>query len=134
MILLDFIYYYLNLFFTARKETLGWTTPGKRSAYSLALITLSWIMSISFFLLINVFDNKSIGGTYLYVLIPVGLGLIALYEYIYITKERIKLIEESEIKLFHLNPYVGISIAWIILFLSFMSPFAILILNLIAQK
>jgi hypothetical protein len=121
MILLDFLFYYLSLYFTKRTQSVTWSTPKQRAAYALGLISTSWLMSIHVTLYVLNIINYNI--SYIYVI--ASLLLIWLYNYVYITKERYEGIDPPSI-----NDGLGIGIAWFILLFSFSLPFAILILNM----
>ena len=128
MILLDFIFYYLALYFTKRPQTLFWSTPTQRASYCLGLISTSWLMAILFFTLIHIVRNKNFDSNYLILLVPIAIILIWGFGYIYDTKGRYNSISNN--KIIKVNENLGIAIAWIVLFTSFASPFIILLLDM----
>ena len=130
MIILDFTFYYLTLYFTRKGSSLTASTPSQRAAYALGLITTSWIIAIIFFTLVYVLKTKNFDGSYLFILLPIAMGLIWLYQYIYIKKSRYYLLKSSGNFLFNIDENWGIFIAWVILFISFAMPFIVLISNM----
>jgi len=131
MILLDFIIYYLTLYFTNRPKTVSWTSPVERAIYALSLITTSWILAIQFFIIIHFGIDIESRALWIYVLI--ALGLMWLYKYIYITKSRLKLISSLPVRLkknLKLNDIQCVVLSWLILLISFALPFVVLISNM----
>lgn len=128
MILLDFLFYYLALYFTKRPQTLSWSNPVQRASYCLGLISTSWLMAILFFTLIHIVRNKKFDSNYMILLVPVAIILIWGFGYIYDTKGRYNSISNNQI--LKLNENLGIAIAWIVLLISFASPFIILLLDI----
>jgi hypothetical protein len=127
MFIFDFLFYYLALYFTKRKQTLVWSTPESRTAYALGLTTTCWILALIFFILVYILKTKDFNGIYIYSLIPVSLSLIWLFGYIYTTKGRYKLLKTSDAAFLKISEISGIVTAWFILFFSFALPFIILI-------
>lgn len=60
MIIVDFLFYYLALYFTQNKQTLNWSTPEQRDVYALALISISWMIALLFFVLVYVLKTKTL--------------------------------------------------------------------------
>ena len=91
MKVLDFLFYYLTLWFEEHKQNLKWSTPLERAIYVLGIITICWI--ISFNEIIQMFFFKeTIKSISTILIIVIGLGIMELYKYIYITKKRYELI------------------------------------------
>jgi len=127
MILVDFIFYYLALYFTKRPQTIARSTPVERASYCLGLITTSWLLAAMFFIKIYVVKSTNLSQGYWMLLIAITIFLIWLYGYIYDSKGRYSFLLNSRKKIFNINAILGMSIAWVILLLSFSCPYIILI-------
>ncbi len=126
MIILDFIFYYLALYFIKRPQTISWSTPQDRAGYALALITTSWLMALLFFVQLYIVKVSKMNSSYLYVFIPIALSLMWLFKYIYVTKSRYLKIASAKSGI-NTSANQSIVIAWLILLGSFALPFIILI-------
>jgi hypothetical protein len=127
MIILDFIFYYLALYFTKRPQTDSWSTPEDRAGYALALITTSWLMAFLFFTLVYILKATNFNSAYIYGFVPIALLLMWLYQYVYVTKSRYLKLTSAKFRITELSDSLGIAIAWLILLGSFALPFIILI-------
>ncbi len=85
MKLLDFLMYYLTLYFVKRPQALSWSSPEQRGIYALTLITTSWALALEFCFVVLFF--KSINADYIYLNLFVAFGLNLVYNYIYVTKK-----------------------------------------------
>jgi hypothetical protein len=94
MILFDFLFYYLTMWFSTAK-TQQISSPPERASYTLGIISSVYIMW--FFSLTEYFVAKSFKfhiNEWVYILI--GFGLIQLYQYIYVNNGRYELIKNRE--------------------------------------
>jgi len=130
MILFDFLFYYLALYFTKRPKTLSWSNPVQRASYCLGLVSTSWLITILFFTLIHVIRDKNFNSNYMTLLVPIALLLMWCFGYIYDTKGRYYSISNSNSQILKVNGNLGMLIAWLVLLISFASPFLILLLNM----
>jgi len=92
MIILDFLFYYLTIWFEQNKNNLKWSTPIERTVYAVSLITGLWIISV--YELFEICIEKSFTLKHV-PLIPgviIILCIMQVYKYIYITKNRYSLV------------------------------------------
>jgi len=129
MIILDFLFYYLALYFFSRPKTLFWSNPVQRASYCLGLMSTSWVIAILFFTLIHVVRKFNFNSNYMILLVPTALILIWFYGYVYDTKGRYYSVSNSNSQILKINQNLGMSIAWLVLLISFASPFIILLLD-----
>lgn len=125
MIVIDFLYYYFFLYFSNQRQNLS--SPQGRTAYALGLMSTSWVMSALFFTLVYILKTKHFNGAYIFILVPVALVFIWLYNNIYVTNGRNRLIESYHKKLFAMNEGIGMLICCLALLFSFALPFMILL-------
>lgn len=130
MIILDFLLYYFALYFSNRPKTLSWSNPVQRASYCLGLMSTSWVIAILFFILIHVVKNYNFNSNYMILLVPIALILIWFYGYVYDTKGRYYSVSNSNSQILKINENLGMSIAWLVLLISFASPFIILLLDM----
>ena len=130
MIILDFLFYYLALYFSNRPKTLSWSNPVQRASCCLGLMSTSWVIAILFFILIHVVKNYNFNSNYMILLVPIALILIWFYGYVYDTKGRYYSVSNSNSQILKINENLGMSIAWLVLLISFASPFIILLLDM----
>lgn len=130
MIILDFIFYYLVIYFKNRPQTISWSTPEDRAGYALALITTSWLMAFLFFTLVYILKASNFNSAYMYGFVPIALFLMWLYQYVYVTKSRYLKFTSPKFRGTELSDNLGIIIAWLILLGSFALPFIISISNM----
>jgi hypothetical protein len=128
MRLLDFLMYYLTLYFVKRPQALSWSSPEQRAIYGLSLITTSWLMALEFCFVVLFF--RDINSYYIMLNVLVALGLMWIYNYIYLTRKRLDLLRSSGFNFFNLNDNICISIACVVLLVSFGLPCAVLVLNM----
>jgi len=128
MKLLDFLMYYLTLYFVKRPQALSWSSPEQRAIYGLSLITTSWLMALEFCFFMLFFRN--INSDYLLLNVIVALGLMRIYNYIYMDRKRLDLLRASGFNFFNLSDNICIIIACVVLLVSFGLPCAVLVLNM----
>jgi hypothetical protein len=128
MKLLDFLMYYLTLYFVKRPQALSWSSPEQRAIYGLTLITTSWVLALEFCFVVLFF--RSINSDYIFLNLFVAFGLNWIYNYIYVTKKRLDLLKSSGFNFINLNDDICILIAWVVLLVSFGLPCAVLVLNM----
>jgi len=119
---IDFLFYYLTGWFTEHRDKLSWSDPLERAVYAMGLFTMFWIVGIgeiSQFLMGKQVDfNMS-----LLPFVILGLVVMALYKYIYITKRRYELILSANYRSFTLNANTGVTVSIIFAFFSTLLPF-----------
>jgi hypothetical protein len=122
MIILDFLFYYLTLWFEEHKDKLKWSTPLERSIYVMGLVTCLWLFSI--WELIEIFILKPVILRHLPEIpfVILSLAIMQLYKYIYFTKKRYELISSSKYN-FGGNKKVGKVLSIIFVFFSFTLPY-----------
>lgn len=130
MRVLDFLFYYITIWFTNNKQKLAWSTPLERAAYAVTILTLFWIFTfwqlIEFFILKN--EYFTIPKIPLFI---TGILILLLYQYIYINRNRYEVINSSNSQQFKMSDKNGILIVFIFALLSAILPFALAaILNL----
>ncbi len=96
MILFDFLFYYLTMWFSTAK-TKQPSTPSERASYIFGISILLYIMGA--YSLIEYFLTKSLKShIYTWICCIIGLGLIQLLQYIYIKRGRYELIKNREVQ------------------------------------
>ena len=123
MKILDFLVYYMAIWFEQRKAKLQWSTPIQRATYAYGLATMQFF-SIGA-LLYTFISTKNIGlGIPAFWIILIGIGLMQLYQYIYDARKRYELISKDADSRFKIsNPTNGIIISICVFFFLFFSPF-----------
>ena len=91
MIVIDFLFYNLTIWFTENKDKLSWSTPLERAVYAIGLFTIFWLVSIGEIVQF-LFSRKIVFNISLIPFVVLGLLIMQLYKYIYITKRRFELI------------------------------------------
>ncbi|WP_419701273.1 hypothetical protein [Mucilaginibacter sp. NFX135] len=122
MIILDFLFYYLTYWFDNNKDKLSWSTPLQRSSYALGLGTIALIYSITQIIEITKSNNTDFHFPKLLFLL-LGLGIMWLYDYIYIKKNRYGLITPMFDRFPNKDNSVTISI--IVVAVCILSPFIV---------
>jgi hypothetical protein len=87
MILLDFMFYYFNYWFDQRRYLLSWSSSKERASYALGLASMAVLAALAELLAYTVLKHTRFGSAS-YLLVLVGLGLVAVYDFIYIKKGR----------------------------------------------
>ena len=126
MIILDFLFYYLTYWFGKNKDKLRWSTPLERTVYAVGLISMVWIYSLNEILTYTLkgFNYHFSMLVYLFL----GLAIMQLYKYIYITKNRYNLLIAKKKKPGNINNKTGAIISIIFLFITILLPLIILII------
>lgn len=120
---LDFLFYYFTDWFTKNRDKLSWSSPIERTVYAMGIFTMFWLVSIGE--LIQVLLGKQVDfNISLVPFVVVGLLIMQLYKYIYITKDRYNFILSTDYKAFNTSENTGIIIAIIFAFFSTILPFA----------
>ena len=122
MFILDFLIYYLTLWFTERQEKLRWSTPLERAIYAVGIASILWIFVleelICFFVL-----KTSLKIAPIIVVIVIGLIIMQAYSYIYIKRKRYKLINNSASERFKTGDKTGKVLSITFILLSFIIPY-----------
>lgn len=128
--ILDFIYYYLTLWFSTSKKKNRIRTPVERAAYTLGLVSMMWVMFIC--KAIEYFATNSFKKPFIPVLvyIVIGYGLMELYKYIYIKNGRYNSIVNNErpFSQYNISTRKGVTISIAICALSLVIPFSLRII------
>ena len=132
MFLLDFLFYYITLYFIKRPQALSWSTPEQRAIYALSLITTCWLLGLEFFIVINFL--QPINSNYLFINVFFTFGLMSLYKYIYVTNGRLEFLRSTGYSFLNLNENLCIVIAWMVMLLSAFFPCAVLISHMPPNK
>jgi hypothetical protein len=126
MTILDFLYYYLTNWFNKNQSQLKWSSPMERASYALGLASLGFLYGIGELLEFTLLKFNL--PKYLFIFI--GLGLMQLYDFIYIKRKRYDSIDPlNSFKLVkNIDDKYRVAIAIIVIFISILSPFIILVL------
>ncbi len=87
MIILDFLYYFLSHWFEIHRERLKWSTPVQRASYAIGIGTLGFLYSVLLIVQLTIDKYRSLHVP-TWILVLLILGIIQLYDYVYITKDR----------------------------------------------
>jgi hypothetical protein len=131
MFFIDFLYFHFVAYFTSRPQTHNFSSAKARTAYVMALITISWLLSILFFTLVYLLNTRKFNPKYIFILLPICLALISFYKNLYITKGRYELLKSSN--KFSIDAGIGMIVSWLVLFVSFSLPYIILISKMKAK-
>ena len=133
MAALDFLYYYLTLWFSTSQTKNRIRTPEERTAYVLGIISMLWVMFIC--TAIEYFETKSFQKPFIpvFVYVLIGIGLTQLYQQIYIKKGRLNLIrnKDNPFSQYNLSNRKGVVISIVFCVASFLIP---VILRVIIYK
>lgn len=125
LIVLDFLFYYLTLWFEEHKDKLKWSTPLERAVYAVGLVTMSWLYTLSQILnYTNVISVK----IFLWHYIIAALIIMQVYKYVYIKQKRYQLLLSRDRRPGSVNTRTGIIISIIIVLLSLILPFILIII------
>ena len=120
MIFLDFLIFYLTVWFEEHKEKLSWSTPIERAIYVVGIVTILWLFFleeiICFFIL-----KTTLTIAPLILVIILGLAIMQGYSYIYIKKNRYELINSS--RRFTFSKDAGKIFSIIFVLFSFIVPY-----------
>jgi hypothetical protein len=124
MLIFDFLIYYLTYWFSQRLKG-SWSTPTETACYVMGLMTGGLLFSIN-----EVFEIEGIKpfasqqlAKLLFVILVIGVT--ALYQFIYSTRDRYRLIAEDIPKKFNLKDDTGAVICIALVLLFALSPFIV---------
>ena len=121
---LDFLFYYFTYWFTENKDKLSWSSPIERSVYAIGLFTMFWLISIGE--VIQFLMSKEVKFDYsLLPFLIIGLAIMQIYKYAYITKRRYESIISSKHSLFNISNDTGATMVIIFAFFSTLLPFVL---------
>jgi hypothetical protein len=127
MRMLDFLFYYLTLWFTQNKQKLIWSTPLQRAAYAITIVTIFWILTIweTLVFVLPLFKNFNITAIPLTI---TGICVLLFYQYIYINRNRYELITSPNYRKFKISDKNGILISIIFGLTSAIIPFVLAVI------
>ena len=117
------MFYYFTNWFTQNNDKLSWSSPLERTVYAMGVFTMFWLVSIGEILQYLMGKQVDFNIT-LVPFVIIGLLIMQLYKYIYITKNRYDFILSTHYRAFDINEKTGIAIAIIFAFFSTILPFA----------
>lgn len=121
MIILDFLIYYLTLWFDRKKDSLSWSTPTQTACYAVGLMTMGLLYSINEW--VEYDGAKSLQFHFPKLLyLVMALAVMKLYDYIYTTKNRYQLIAKTVPLRFNISDETGTMICIGLAFLTILSP------------
>jgi hypothetical protein len=126
MIILDFLFYYLTLYYTEHKDRLIWSTPLEWTTYVVGTITLLWIISICEAVELLIIKTLKFPPElpFLVTGVIIALAIMQFYKYIYFTRDRLKFIHSTDFKsLRSIKSGKSLAIGFVVF--SFIIPFAI---------
>lgn len=127
MIVTDFLFYYLVIWFRRRQQKFRRIDPIEKTTYGLGLITIFWIICLDMIIEYFVFRSfKSIIPNYIFVII--ALFFMWLFKYIYVVKGRYNRLLETHKQGFNVSENTGIRLSIIFVFLSLLIPMMIAVL------
>jgi Ca2+/Na+ antiporter len=129
MILIDFLYYYLTIWFSTSKRENRIRTPKERTAYTLGVISTICLIFIgkNIEFICTGYFNKQIIPTYFYIVI--GFALIYVYQYIYINRDRYAEISRNKpFSKYQISDKKGIFLSLLFCVLCFLIPASIRII------
>ena len=124
MRLIDFLFYYLTLWFNKNKQQLAWSSPQERAAYAIAVLVLFWALTVW-----QIIEKLFLKNEYYKIqkipLLVAGVCALFVFQYIYITKNRYDLIVSSRYRQFKTNETKGVRIVIMFGLISAILPFAL---------
>ena len=124
MIVLDFLIYYLTYWFEQKKDKLIWSTPLEIACYVVGLMTMGLLYSIN-----ECFEFGSIKSVQFHfpklLFLFIALAVMKLYDYVYSTRNRYKIIVTEIPVEFSISDDTGAVICIGIVFLTTLSPFIV---------
>lgn len=119
IIIIDFLIYHLACWF--EDQDLKWSTPVKRAVYAMGLTTMGVLFSIEQLLEFTVLRQNNFRLTKL-LFILIDLGIMQLYDYIYIQRKRFEKIQFAK---FDTSKKNGIAVSLFVIILFILIPFLI---------
>lgn len=127
MRLLDFLFYYLTLWYTERKKKVTIQNATERTVYVLGICFLLWVLTIE-----TIVEYVCIKSTKkqipIVICLVVGLMFMQFLKYVYINKKRLKIINSNTYPKFAITERNGIVLAIVFVCLSFITPFLLVII------
>jgi ABC-type Fe3+ transport system permease subunit len=127
MRILDFIIYYIALYFTRNSQLLSWSSAIERSCYVISIATGFWIFTFWEITTDYVLKETNTHPLPTIQIIIVVICILLLYQYIYINRKRYELITSKNYRQFRVKDKNGIVIVIIFCIISFLLPFALAI-------
>jgi hypothetical protein len=127
MMLFDFLFYYLTMYFEEHPEKLSWSSPLERVCYIVGLVSILWLRAC-WQLITYIQNNSHLPEIPLIHVILVGLIIMQLYKYIYYKKGRYQSLLLNNDK-FNLNDSLGKTISITFVFFSFTLPLLVPIIT-----
>jgi hypothetical protein len=128
MIILDFLIYYLTAWFEENRDKLKGSSPVERACYAMALASGMFLFSMTIFVQFKVLKEVHYHFPKI-ILLFFGIGFVVLYQYIYVTRNRILSINPKKflfVKKFSDRNRMILSI--VLFFILFVSPFIAMVL------
>src|SRR5476651_2380169 len=122
MMLPDFIFYFLTYYFDNNRQLLSWSSPLQRSTYVIGLATLGVLVAIEELLEFTVLKPSGFQVPKL-AFILIGLGVIQLYDFVYIKRNRYERVVLYQGRFASISKSAGVTIVIACLVLCFLSPF-----------
>ena len=114
---LDFIFYYLVMWFKKKKDSGLRVKPLDRSLYILSLCSISWALIVEFIVEFKLYGTYvSKGSTLSFALIG-GLSYFV-FKKVYLTNGRYRRIKEGKITIYNVSDKIGMFISMIFFILS----------------
>ena len=121
VIIIDFLIYHLTCWFEEHNQNLIWSTPVKRAVYTMGLATMGILFSIEQLMEFTVLRQTNFQLPKL-LFILIGLGIMQLYDYIYIQRQRFEKIQFSK---FNISKKNGIVVSLVVIIFFILIPFVI---------
>lgn len=117
MIIIDFVFYFVVLFFKKNPQRLKWSTPIQITSYLVGTATLLYILALIELLKFTVMKWIDFGYITKFAFVITALLLMELYDYIYGKKKRYEKI--SDMKFTKIKYRTGFILSLIFIFGSF---------------
>ena len=131
MIIFDFLYYYLMIWFNNRQVLFKKTFPSERVSYGLGIMAFLWFECIDIIVEFIIF-RSFVSVIPLYVSVLIAIMFMWLFDYIYIKKKRYEKIVVPEYQNRSLKANTGIIISMLVIFMSlFVTLAATFLLHLV---
>jgi len=128
MIVLDFLFFYLTHYFESNRSKLKWSTPLERAVYVVTIATMFWIFTAWESVEIFITKTDFLKNLNMILGIIIGLCVMQIYKYVYLTKKRYAVINSPERQTFaKINKKTGQVIALAFVMFSTILPFFIMI-------
>jgi hypothetical protein len=121
MRIFDFLIYYLTTYFERNRNLLSWSSPLERTCYATGLAATGFLYSVQQVLQLTVFHKAPVHFARIIFLL-IALGLMKLFGYLYIDRNRYDFISSNDLKRPKVKYSTGVSISIVIVFLCIFSP------------